>query len=398
MEKRAPELLCKLEKIFPPGFFNPMEHMILHLPSEVRMGGPVQNCWCYGLERMQKTLRAKCRNKRRIQASTAEAFLVEEMSNFSTSRYAANIPSLHNAKSRYNTGDPRHKSKLSLFKGQLGPVGASVSKILDPKEWRSLTSYILTNLKEVRPCIDEFVAQFSDGGVEPDSLEQYELLVGEGDGNYGFISWFRVKGASILDKELKQVANGFDYKVGTFDNYDINGYRFRTHGNEERRAVLKTRNTGVSAICNGDFYRCEDGNLEEARAIVNHHCKKLVRNLMHEACPLAVRRYKATQGYRSVDKKPCRNLHLKKDEYMQVTPRWCVDKGECWERIVDYWCSEEYREKNLDYKNRRAAMEDPPHHQGNLNLKGFGECWASHNKALEPNLFVAYTLAHKGSF
>ena len=154
MEERPPELLCKLEKIFPPRFFNPMEHMILHLPSEVRMGGPVQNRWCYGLERMQKTLRAKCRNKRRIEASIAEASLAEEMPNFSTSRYAANIPSLHNAKSRYNTGDPRHESKLSLFKGQLGPVGASGSKILDPKEWRSLTLYILTNLKEVRPYIE----------------------------------------------------------------------------------------------------------------------------------------------------------------------------------------------------------------------------------------------------
>ena len=53
---------------------------------------------------------------------------------------------------------------------------------------------------------------------------------------------------------MKQVANGFDYKVGTFDKYDINGYRFRTHGNEERRDVLKSRNTGVSAICNGVEY------------------------------------------------------------------------------------------------------------------------------------------------
>ena len=53
---------------------------------------------------------------------------------------------------------------------------------------------------------------------------------------------------------MKQVANGFDYKVGTFDNYDINGYRFHAHGNEERWAVLKTRNTGVSAICNGVEY------------------------------------------------------------------------------------------------------------------------------------------------
>ncbi|KAM3299995.1 hypothetical protein ACQJBY_041154 [Aegilops geniculata] len=154
MEERAPELLCKLEKIFPPGFFNPMEDMILHLPSEARMGGPVQNRWCYGLERMQKTLRAKCRHKCRIEASIAEAFLAEEITNFTTSRYAANIPSLHNAKSRYNTGDPKHESKLNLFKGQLVPVGASGSKNLGPKEWKTLTLYILTNLQEVRPYIE----------------------------------------------------------------------------------------------------------------------------------------------------------------------------------------------------------------------------------------------------
>jgi hypothetical protein len=40
LERIAPVLLCKLEKIFPPGFFNPMQHLILHLPYEARMGGP----------------------------------------------------------------------------------------------------------------------------------------------------------------------------------------------------------------------------------------------------------------------------------------------------------------------------------------------------------------------
>lgn len=55
MEKLAPVLLCKLEKIFPPGFFNPMQHMILHLPYEARMGGPVQGRWCYSIERQQKS-------------------------------------------------------------------------------------------------------------------------------------------------------------------------------------------------------------------------------------------------------------------------------------------------------------------------------------------------------
>ena len=41
LERMAPVLLCKLEKIFPPGFFNPMQHLILHLPYEARMGGCV---------------------------------------------------------------------------------------------------------------------------------------------------------------------------------------------------------------------------------------------------------------------------------------------------------------------------------------------------------------------
>ena len=39
LEKAAPLLLCKLEKIFPPGFFLPMQHLIVHLPYEARMGG-----------------------------------------------------------------------------------------------------------------------------------------------------------------------------------------------------------------------------------------------------------------------------------------------------------------------------------------------------------------------
>jgi len=39
MEKLAPVLLCMLEKIFQPGFFNPIQYMILHLPYEARMGG-----------------------------------------------------------------------------------------------------------------------------------------------------------------------------------------------------------------------------------------------------------------------------------------------------------------------------------------------------------------------
>jgi hypothetical protein len=96
LERLAHVLLCKLEKIFPPGFFNPMHHLILHLPYEARMGGPVQGHWCYPIERCLKTIRKKCRNKCKIEASIAEAYILEEVSNFTTTYYGDKLPSVHN--------------------------------------------------------------------------------------------------------------------------------------------------------------------------------------------------------------------------------------------------------------------------------------------------------------
>ncbi len=56
-----------------------------------------------------------------------------------------------------------------------------------------------------------------------------------------------------MDAELRQVANGFDYKVRSFDKYDINGYRFRTYGKELSMADRKSTNCCVSAIGEGDI-------------------------------------------------------------------------------------------------------------------------------------------------
>jgi hypothetical protein len=61
MEKLAHVLLCKLEKIIPPDFFNPMQHMILRLVYEAQMGGPVQGRWCYSIERQEKIPQTKCK-------------------------------------------------------------------------------------------------------------------------------------------------------------------------------------------------------------------------------------------------------------------------------------------------------------------------------------------------
>ena len=43
--------LCKLERIFPPLFFDIMMHLPVHLASEANIPGPVQHRWMYPIER-----------------------------------------------------------------------------------------------------------------------------------------------------------------------------------------------------------------------------------------------------------------------------------------------------------------------------------------------------------
>ena len=51
LEKKVPIMLCNLEKKFPPAFFDSMEHLLVHLPYEARVGGLVQYRWMYPCER-----------------------------------------------------------------------------------------------------------------------------------------------------------------------------------------------------------------------------------------------------------------------------------------------------------------------------------------------------------
>jgi hypothetical protein len=55
----------------------------------------------------------KYRNKDKIEASIVEAFILEDVSNFTTTYYAENFPSMHNPPPRYNAG--KNESNLSLF-------------------------------------------------------------------------------------------------------------------------------------------------------------------------------------------------------------------------------------------------------------------------------------------
>jgi hypothetical protein len=74
LEKEIPVLLCKMEKKFPPRFFNPMQHLLIHLPYEVKVGGPVQYRWMYHIERALRYVKLMVDNRARVEGCITEVF------------------------------------------------------------------------------------------------------------------------------------------------------------------------------------------------------------------------------------------------------------------------------------------------------------------------------------
>jgi hypothetical protein len=62
LEKGIPMLLCKMEKHFPPWLFNPMQHLLIHLPYEAKVCGHVQYRWMYHIERALRYLKSMVGN------------------------------------------------------------------------------------------------------------------------------------------------------------------------------------------------------------------------------------------------------------------------------------------------------------------------------------------------
>jgi hypothetical protein len=71
LEKEITVLVCKMEKIFLPEWFNAMQHLIVHLPWEARVGGSTQFRWMYSQERELKKHRVIVHNKARVEGCIA---------------------------------------------------------------------------------------------------------------------------------------------------------------------------------------------------------------------------------------------------------------------------------------------------------------------------------------
>jgi hypothetical protein len=84
MEEEIPVLIYKLEKITPTAWFNLLQHLLVNLLYEAKLGGPQQYRWMYHIERALKNLRAMVRNKAKVEGCVAEEFKLKEIAYFTS--------------------------------------------------------------------------------------------------------------------------------------------------------------------------------------------------------------------------------------------------------------------------------------------------------------------------
>ncbi|GJW51079.1 uncharacterized protein Tco_0092430 [Tanacetum coccineum] len=156
LQKSIVETICKLEKIFPPGFFDSMEHLVVHLVWEALLGGPMQYRWMYLYERKLGSLKRTIRNKARVEGSIIQSYLLNELSMHCSLYFDLRIETRLNRGPRNFAPDIHCSSptdtRLNIFK-------VPSSRLFDTGTKRNLTNaekhkahtYILLNCEDVHP-------------------------------------------------------------------------------------------------------------------------------------------------------------------------------------------------------------------------------------------------------
>ncbi|XP_007226196.2 uncharacterized protein LOC18791599 [Prunus persica] len=230
-------ILCKLEKIFPPAFFDVMVHLAFHLPREAKLGGPVGYRWMYPIERMLGKLKGYVRNRARPEGSIVEGYIANEALTF-CSMYFRNVETVFSRPERNDDGGEANV-KLSVFSQNARPFNGYKFLQLSEGEMEPIYWYILDNCEEIEPFRNE----------HRQILERESLFNIEHRHRQSFPQWFKhhVKAlyseeSTLVTKEVYALSYGPDERVCTYTGCVVNGIRWHVKDIEETRT---TQNSGV---------------------------------------------------------------------------------------------------------------------------------------------------------
>jgi hypothetical protein len=93
------------------------------------------------------------RNKARVEGCIAEAFLCQEIMNFS-SKYFSRANNMNDHTTRYHIVEEVLLSELSIFQWKDNGVGAPSAHYVTDDEWNYTMLYMYTNMEEVQPYFE----------------------------------------------------------------------------------------------------------------------------------------------------------------------------------------------------------------------------------------------------
>ncbi|KOM43167.1 hypothetical protein LR48_Vigan05g077100 [Vigna angularis] len=211
MEENIPIILCKMERIFPPSFFDSMEHLPIHLPYEARLGGPVHYRWMYPFERFYPTKTASKAITATIKQQFDEPWLTwgsipkstrdvffERFKSQELGRSVHVDEIFQQTHIRQSTGefvDERSRrtheqfvAKFSQIRSETASVGVSASSSLDPTEEERLRNrcwleaaggrykgrvYGIGNVSSQDDCVDSYIQQTqASSSAQQQNLEE----------------------------------------------------------------------------------------------------------------------------------------------------------------------------------------------------------------------------------
>ena len=141
-------ILCKLEKIYPPAFFDVMVHLVVHLPNEALLRGLVQYGWMYPIDRRLGTFKRFIRNKARPEGSVAEAYTAYECMTQCSTYFSKIITKFTRPKRNLDGAHNISPNDFSIFGHGINLLGPSKLHYQD-NDYDSMVWFVLNNCEEV---------------------------------------------------------------------------------------------------------------------------------------------------------------------------------------------------------------------------------------------------------
>ncbi|KAL0462355.1 UNVERIFIED_CONTAM: hypothetical protein Slati_0123100 [Sesamum latifolium] len=217
-----------------------MEHLIVHLPYEARVGGSVQYRWMYPFERFLRDLKKKLKNKAHVEASICETYIVQEIRWFTFHYFESHVTCKRHRPSRNDELTQNNDRVARDIFNHPGRTSCVLTKRYAlGQECHVMETYVLYNSEVVAPYYQSFLNELYETYSLDDPIINQIVTT-------DFKAWFKrrveLKLQNVEDDLLKSLYWGPNQLVKTWPCYFVNGYNFHM---EEHNIGKSTMNYGA---------------------------------------------------------------------------------------------------------------------------------------------------------